>query len=88
MCKMSGFIRDGCESEVNPFLKRSLQKDCEKFCRRIGVPPFSLKNKCVLNASKWPETKFGNFFSFFGVKNSWFYFFFSLKPSQSLLLNV
>ena len=62
MCKMSGFIRDGCESEVNPFLKRSLQKDCEKFCRRIGVPPFSLKNKCVLNDSKWPETKFGNFF--------------------------
>ena len=21
MCKMSGFIRDGCESEVNPFPK-------------------------------------------------------------------
>ena len=62
MCKMSGFIRDGCESEVNPFLKRSLQKDCEKFCRRIGVPPFLLKNKCVLNDSKWPKTKFGNFF--------------------------
>ena len=29
--------------------------------QRGTPPPFSLKNKCVSNGSKWPETYFGNF---------------------------